>query len=226
MSSRISTKPPCSVCGAPSVAKKLCDKHYRRLLKHGHVEAGTRPSRWGEKSNHPLYNSWDYAKKSHEGLCERWKDFWLFVEDVGERPGKRHRLLRYDESQPFSPDNTYWREQGGSLKHQGRAKYMREWRKRNPLKAKNNDLKKYFGIGIADYTAMLEAQDNRCAICRKTHDGNFALAVDHCHDSKAVRGLLCRECNRGLGHFKDDPALLERAAQYLRKHHSSELPFT
>jgi len=103
---------------------------------------------------------------------------------------------------------------------------MREWRKKNPLKAKNKDLKSKFKITIADYTGMLEAQQNRCAICRRERCENYALAVDHCHDSKKVRGLLCTNCNRGLGHFKDDPALLERAAQYLRKHHAGELPFT
>lgn len=227
MSAQISTKPPCAVCGAPSHAKKLCEKHYRRLLKHGYVHSRERPSDWGERFKHPLYWTWDYTKKTHVGVCDEWRnDFWQFVKDVGERPSDRHSLSRYDKTEPFSPSNTYWREKQFSASHLRNAEYQKQWTAANPHKRKGQYLKKHYGISLADYTAMLEAQDNRCAICRKTHDGNFALAVDHCHDSKAVRGLLCTNCNRGLGHFKDDPALLERAAQYLRKHHSSELPFT
>ena len=52
-----------------------------------------------------------------------------------------------------------------------------------------------------------------CEIC-----GVFAALVkDHDHTSKTIRGKLCQVCNRGLGHFKDDPALLEKALEYLRK---------
>jgi hypothetical protein len=45
-----------------------------------------------------------------------------------------------------------------------------------------------------------------------------ALAIDHCHATKAVRGLLCRACNSGLGHFRDNPALLLTATLYLEGH--------
>lgn len=50
-----------------------------------------------------------------------------------------------------------------------------------------------------------------CVICG-THG---PLVVDHDHSSGAIRGLLCNHCNRGLGHFRDDPELLEFARQYL-----------
>jgi hypothetical protein len=51
----------------------------------------------------------------------------------------------------------------------------------------------------------------QCVICGDTGP----LVVDHCHTTGAVRGMLCNHCNRGLGHFRDDPMLLEFAAQYL-----------
>lgn len=50
-----------------------------------------------------------------------------------------------------------------------------------------------------------------CVICGSTEN----LVVDHCHKTNTIRGMLCNHCNRGLGHFKDDPELLEFARMYL-----------
>lgn len=96
-----------------------------------------------------------------------------------------------------------------------RNAYMRAWYANNPLKRKEHDLKKLYGISIAEYEQLLHEQDGKCAICSQ-EDQWFSLAVDHCHDKKHVRGLLCSQCNRGLGLFKDKPELLESAANYLR----------
>ena len=57
----------------------------------------------------------------------------------------------------------------------------------------------------------LKATTEECVICGSTEP----LVVDHDHDTGDVRGMLCNHCNRGLGHFRDDPTLLEFAAQYL-----------
>lgn len=57
----------------------------------------------------------------------------------------------------------------------------------------------------------LKSEITQCVIC----GSNEKLVVDHDHKTGEVRGLLCNHCNRGLGHFKDDPMLLEFAAQYL-----------
>jgi len=57
----------------------------------------------------------------------------------------------------------------------------------------------------------LKASTKQCVIC----GDNGKLVVDHDHQTGQVRGMLCNHCNRGLGHFRDDPTLLEFAAQYL-----------
>ena len=57
----------------------------------------------------------------------------------------------------------------------------------------------------------IKAEIKECVICGDT--GN--LVVDHDHLTGKVRGMLCNHCNRGLGHFRDSPMLLEFAAQYL-----------
>jgi hypothetical protein len=57
----------------------------------------------------------------------------------------------------------------------------------------------------------LKAEITECVIC----GANEKLVIDHDHNTGKIRGLLCGHCNRGLGHFRDDPTLLEFAAQYL-----------
>lgn len=98
---------------------------------------------------------------------------------------------------------------------ESRASYAREWRAKNPLRAKGYDLKRRFGVSLPEYEDLLKQQDGKCAICGQV-DQWFGLAVDHCHGTKKVRGLLCSQCNRGIGMFRDSPDLLRKAAEYLQ----------
>ena len=82
---------------------------------------------------------------------------------------------------------------------------------------KKADLKKTYGITIEEYKKMLYVQNGVCAICEKECVSGRNLAVDHCHETGNIRGLLCSNCNPGLGHFKDSIKLLDRAIQYLSK---------
>lgn len=77
------------------------------------------------------------------------------------------------------------------------------------------------GLNALEYRAYFEAQEGRCAICRgePAEKPWGRLQVDHCHESGDVRGLLCGRCNRGLGNFSDDPAVIQAALVYLAKHH-------
>jgi len=83
---------------------------------------------------------------------------------------------------------------------------------------RNYHLKKYYGIALDQYDAMLAAQDNACAICRSTDamDRWGRFHVDHNHETGVVRGLLCGNCNTALGKMKDDPARLQAAITYLQ----------
>ena len=64
---------------------------------------------------------------------------------------------------------------------------------------------------------MFLQQGNSCAICGTNDFLGRVPNVDHCHVSGKVRGLLCFNCNTGLGNFKDDPLLLTKAINYLSK---------
>lgn len=73
---------------------------------------------------------------------------------------------------------------------------------------------KAFGLTPETYETILTQQGYVCAIC-KNIDKNKRLAVDHCHNTNRIRGLLCAKCNQALGLFNDSPTLLNRAINYL-----------
>lgn len=85
--------------------------------------------------------------------------------------------------------------------------------------AKISRLKIKFGLTLEDYESILDMQNYRCAIC-ETHQKDLKkdLAVDHCHKTGKIRGLLCGNCNRAAGLLKDKVGNAERLVFYLIKH--------
>ena len=79
-------------------------------------------------------------------------------------------------------------------------------------------LKKTYGVTKEEYLEMFYNQGGACWICSKTPEENGqSLAVDHCHDTGKVRGLLCSQCNLMLGYAEDNIGTLATAIKYLRK---------
>lgn len=97
--------------------------------------------------------------------------------------------------------------------------WQRAYNLRYPEARKNYVLRRLYGLSLGEYNSILERQGGGCAICGvKASSGVSAtFHVDHCHEKKVVRGLLCTSCNSGLGRFKDNPDLLIAAADYLKK---------
>ena len=73
-----------------------------------------------------------------------------------------------------------------------------------------------YGVSREFLTDLFLKQEGKCAICNQDPTGKRGLAVDHCHKTGNVRGLLCHGCNVSLGQFKDDILLLNNAIEYLR----------
>lgn len=96
------------------------------------------------------------------------------------------------------------------------------FRTMNPGHQRGYLIKTTYGITVAEFTAMLDEQGGRCAVCRVVEVGigpaKSQWNVDHCHRTGKVRGILCSPCNLGMGQLKDDPALLRAAADYLDSH--------
>ena len=101
------------------------------------------------------------------------------------------------------------------------------WSKRNPGRMKQigrrSHLKKY-GMDDHSFHCMLEKQGGLCAICLSVlGDDTKDIHIDHDHSccpgvkscGRCVRGLLCKDCNRGLGLFRDNPVSLENASRYI-----------
>ncbi len=218
-------------CENQVVSKGLCDKHRIRLRKYGDPNFTKRPKGWGKKEAHPLYQVWIWKRRSVAvNLSKEWeKDFWQFVRDVGEKPGDNFVLMAANEDVPLGVNNFEWIERYKARDRQEAKCNNRmreaEWRKNFPQAAKNHELKKNHGITVEDYNRMKKAQDGKCAICGQVETminsaskKTLELAVDHCHVTGTIRELLCSQCNNGLGRFKDSPELLEKAAEYIRKH--------
>ena len=100
--------------------------------------------------------------------------------------------------------------------------YHAKWREANKEELdryrKDWSLKKTYGLTIEQYNDMFENQEGCCDICGKHQsEESRALSVDHCHDTGAIRGLLCNNCNSGIGKFSDNIEVLEKALNYLRR---------
>ncbi len=107
-----------------------------------------------------------------------------------------------------------------AAKHAPRlARRQREWLAANPERALGINLRAVYGHEVADYDARYEAQGGLCAICDGPgpRRGRERLNIDHDHATGAVRALLCGACNKGLGHFRDKPEIVDKAAAYLRR---------
>lgn len=115
---------------------------------------------------------------------------------------------------------------------EGRTIYARKkndpaWRSAVAKKMLNYNRTRLYGLPTAEYNKLLLAQGGLCAICAQpplNQTRNDAmLHVDHAHGRNQARGLLCRNCNLGVGFFEDDPDLMERAAAYLRRAEDSTI---
>lgn len=102
------------------------------------------------------------------------------------------------------------------------AARLKKFHENNPDYQKNYDLKRGYGISLAEYNRILELQGGLCAICLKPETAMLRgvvryLAVDHDHSTNEVRGLLCTNCNNMLGRVQDNVETLKSAISYLQK---------
>lgn len=171
---------------------------------------------------------WRKVQKQTAGITG-WATFDSFAADIGDLPpaeGKKLVLIPARVDETIGPGNFQWHEQKSAWDYgtaEGKLAYSRAHRERNRNSYRDKELRKNFGIALIDYQSMLKAQGSVCAICgnpeRRIRHGKLTwLAVDHCHTTGVIRGLLCSPCNQAIGLLRDSPEVLRKAAAYLERH--------
>lgn len=128
--------------------------------------------------------------------CQEVKPVELFNRNKSTKTGY-HNQCR--------PCTKLWKPTAEALKIS--RKRTREW---NRLKAT--------GFTPDDFKTKLQEQGNVCAICGTNNPGKLDFCADHDHETGQKRGVLCRKCNSGLGHFNDNIEFMEKAIMYLNKY--------
>lgn len=109
----------------------------------------------------------------------------------------------------------YWKNRERLLSE--RKRYQEENAEQYRAYQREYAMKTRFGITQAEWQAMFDAQGRACAICRRTKlVGKHGWNTDHCHATGVIRGILCWNCNIGLGKFHDSTENLLAAIDYLR----------
>lgn len=163
------------------------------MLKHGDIDNSTGLVFWS---------------KTRGNEC--WLDpiKYLFKKNTVHKKSRIKYALNLTESR------TRVREYGRANSAMKNASY-KKWSQKNAAKIKDSRLKRTYGISGEDYEEMFKQQNGKCEICETQH---LILCVDHCHKTGMVRKLLCHNCNTGIGQLKDNPNLLTKAADYIKKH--------
>ncbi len=151
--------------------------------------------------------------------CEQERELTDFYIS-NKKKGTRKIICRFccqakvKEDRKSKPD--YWKNAENNRK--------KKWGKQYPDRLRKSRLMYEYGITIEQYEELLVKQGKVCAICglqevklSKETGIPKRLAVDHCHKTGKVRGLLCFHCNSVLGKMKDSIELLESAIDYLKK---------
>lgn len=151
--------------------------------------------------------------------CKKEKPFNEFAKDSRryDKLTTQCKECRNAHSRQYYKDNPDKRISLNKRQTENRKKYYDS--PEGVISSRRAHLKRKYNITLEEYNQMSESQDNKCKICgQENMDGRYeVLAVDHCHTTGKIRGLLCGNCNLALGNFKDDIQLLKNAIIYLTK---------
>ncbi|MFN8579296.1 MAG: endonuclease domain-containing protein [Candidatus Sericytochromatia bacterium] len=162
-------------------------------------------------------DSKEYYKNNKEKILEHNKEYYLKNFEKIKKQRHQHYLKNKERILKRNLNNR--------LKNKEKYRiyanmYNKEYRHRKYVKEKRemSDLKRNYGLSKEEYLKMSKNQNGVCAICKGKCYGNRRLYVDHNHINGKIRGLLCNNCNSGIGMLKDSIELLLVAIEYLKKY--------
>lgn len=126
--------------------------------------------------------------------CKEVKDLDSFGNRSASKDGKRYQCKQCD-----------------SKRHKERYANDIEYRERIMERTRKRDIEKQFNISVEEYNEYMT--DAECSIC----ESKERLVLDHCHNSGKIRGVLCHNCNVGIGNLRDSPQIVARALYYLQE---------
>jgi hypothetical protein len=146
------------------------------------------------------------------------------LSEEDRRAKNRERAARYRKANPEKAKEISRRANAKRRAHPEISEVIRDYQARyreaNAETLRHKERERKFGITRQEYEQFFKSQNGVCAICKKPETATRlgvvkSLAVDHCHSTGKIRGLLCSDCNTGIGKLKDDIKILQNAIQYL-----------
>ena len=155
-----------------------------------------------------------YHRAYYQANKDKWAERYRGTEEQRERQRQADRRYHAANREKKAIYARQWRERN--------AERRKAYRQREKMLQRAAHVKRQYNLSQLDLYTLRKQQGDLCAICRKAETAQVNgvrqdLSIDHDHKTGAVRGLLCRRCNRGLGALGDNIDGLKRALAYLER---------
>ena len=200
--------------------KEAYQKNYRAKHKES-IDAYQKAYHAENKESKAAYDKAYYAENkeaidaSQKAYNSENKESKAAYDKAYNAENKEARAAHYTDNKEsiLAKQKVYYAENKDEMIANQKAYYAE-----NKEKVRWTTIMRKYGITEQKYNDMFADQDGCCAICGLHQVAlNESLHVDHNHSTGAVRGLLCRSCNTGIGLLKEDPDILNKASAYLER---------
>lgn len=151
------------------------------------------------------------AAGMHDGHRNECKDCWRRIQQDAYLRNRDKRIRAVQE----------WKRRNPTKYAEQKRRYQQDpvYREKKRVSDRAGYLRRKYGLSVSDYEFLAASQGGVCAVCGKADQSG--LHIDHAHDSRRIRGLLCGKCNKAIGLFDERPELFAEAARYLERNQLS-----